>query len=456
MDHRKSARKSLRITEVSVDILQKEWERNLNEDQRSAFQRAGIVPFLGAVVYRAECFLCGAIIECMEDGKLAIGNHVLEITEKTIQRITALPSSGKDVSVAHYSPHDRIALKTSLTNSQDGATVSGLQFDLIRDPAIQFAAKFLVFRLLGIKQERVIPFKNVQTAIELSKGVQFNWCNFIKERILHHIGRIQKNGGGRFNYPTILQALALEAFNNPSMPSKVISDGEPYINAFILCGRNIPKTAEENKMIRQGISDILDYIKKCGHLQSSSKNSLKQRDISKGSLVLDGAIVTKRPRTTIGLPRMQFRSFLRGQEESSFLPSARNNSPEDSGKQMGLEANGHPTRDESSEFQADKLSNALLEQGQLITDSKLTAVKAEISQLLSQRLLLEAEKSKWVAEKIALESEIMVLAQEKEEAVAKRQQANQEKSKLQAENLKQIERNKIIKRRLDKLNRIWY
>ena len=112
-----------------------------------------------------------------------------------------------------------------------GANASGLLLDRILDPSVQFACKFLA------RRPRTNPFKYVAAAVDVSQGVCFNWCKFLKERMLEQIESVQKGHSTSFNYPTILRFLALKAFGKVWIPRSDISDADPGINTCTVLGR---------------------------------------------------------------------------------------------------------------------------------------------------------------------------------------------------------------------------
>ena len=255
-------RSGVKVHEANSESLRQMWKANLSDAERAVFMVAGIFPFLNAVTYQCSSALCAAVIDFMVDGQLTVGDNRMQITEEHIREATGLPIAG--ISVSPSRVYDRDVLTLRHTGSKMGATPSGLLLDRILDPSVQFACKFLAGRLLGVKTPGTIPFKYVAAAVDVSKGVCFNWCEFVKERMLEQIVSVQKGRSTSFNYPTILQFLALKAFGEVGIPRSDISDADPGINTYTVLRRadvvRRKRGRKERKAAGAGVSSLVVNI----------------------------------------------------------------------------------------------------------------------------------------------------------------------------------------------------
>ncbi|GLJ11026.1 hypothetical protein SUGI_0140760 [Cryptomeria japonica] len=261
MENRQQAkiwRSGVKVHEINSESLREMWEHDLTDLQRGVLVEAGILPFLYAVTYRCDTALCAAVIDFMADGQLTVGDRRMDITEDQIREATGLPTSGKIVSPTRNYHRGDILMR--LTRSGTAVCSSGVLVEKIVNPNVRFACKFLACKLLGVKTPGCIPFKYVETAIEVSQGVCFNWCKFVKERMFEQIESIQKRCTISFDYPTILQYLAFKAFDQSWIPRTVITPGDPSINIYKVLGRDGEGSREDKRVANNGISHIVHNI----------------------------------------------------------------------------------------------------------------------------------------------------------------------------------------------------
>lgn len=464
MEEGKIWRSNVKAHEINAESLYSMWHHDLDPSQQTVIAQAGILPFLKAVTYRSDTALCGALIDFIADGQLIVGGNRLQITEDEIQQATGLPNSGKDVSPS--TDYDRIELTVRLTKFKIGANNSGLLLDFIVDPLERFAAKFLAYKLLGLKKPGYIPFKYVEIAIEVSQGVCFNWCKFLKERMLQQIELVHKERRGTFNYSTILQFLAFKAFNENWIPRCVVGDGEPLINVYSICGRDAVKGKEEKRMVSKGVSCIIDNImKEHGHrvLGGSEETEAIPHSREKKKMLNSAYVWYTDKKLKLGsnvneIPSSCPKPYV--DEMPNLLPIPSN------AQHATIEQNGCISFDDSTKLgavEAEPKSSTgetdvymMSHEEQERQRSKgLDFVQIDHSRLLSEKEALEEEKSLWEVEKAALEAQKMHLASEKLWALQEKQQLEMENSRLQSHLLQEIQITAELQRKLNKMKESW-
>ncbi|XP_057819591.2 uncharacterized protein LOC131032589 [Cryptomeria japonica] len=467
------------------DTLYQSWHKDLNLAQQSILIEAGILPFLKTVTYRSNNPLCTAVINFIVDGQLTVGQSKLQITEEEIHEATRLPNSGRDVTTSTDCNGNEIIV--SLTSQTDASRL--IMNDII-DPVVQFASKFLVYKVLGYtKKSDSIPFKYVKTAIEVAQGVRFNWCKFIKDKMLQQIEVIQREHKGVFTYPTVLQFLALKAFNRNYIPRSSIGEGEASINAYNCCGKNATNSTKEKEIIDEGlmciVADIMNEHKYRIITESpkkTEKNTNQRKRKTKG----------KTPQKNVhkSVPELASSSKSHTDEMSNTLPGLSNDIKESDGVNSMLLASPQPsesectgpfdkklkcsdntTKEKSSQqvedlkaieskgmgSKADLAAVSVKQEMEVCgktqeqdkdCDKELHNLRIENSQLLNEKLQWELERAMLEAQKDQLIDEKALVLQENE-------QLEIENSNLRAKLLENVQLSAELQRKLTKMEKFW-
>ena len=155
------------------------------------------------------------ILSCVNGGYLWLSSRV-DIGVDLTHRITGLSKHGKD-------PQIQIDGKTKdsrlLASQVDEYQLQrgGRAYDLtaLKDQSLKFTASLLAGRLLTKVRPKEVTGSVIKLAIEVTKGIDFNWSLFLLNIFLQDCAHVQDDANHSFHFSWLLILMAFMGWRDP-------------------------------------------------------------------------------------------------------------------------------------------------------------------------------------------------------------------------------------------------